>query len=145
MSERGYETQTRVAQPENAVRVVTLVHVLEEIPAPLQREVDAALAWLSAEQGRQFKLTGVVDPELAERSSGEPHTLTLIVCEGDQCLREQVRVRAVNGDFEISRADNSRKDSPAELDPLPGVRKDWLERAMTMHSFVVLVFYRGFW
>lgn len=118
---------------------------VEEISEALRPEVDAALAWLNAERGRSFKLTGVVDPEVAERSGGAPHDLTLILCDGDLCVREQVRVRAGSGGFEITRADAAREDPPAELDPLPGVRTGWLEGALAQHAFVVLVFYRGFW
>jgi hypothetical protein len=121
------------------------MQVVEEIPEALRPEVDAALAWLNAEQRRSFKLTGVVDPEVAERSGSAPHDLTLILCDGDLCVREQVRVRVAGGGFEISRADAARKDPPAELDPLPGARNGWLEGALAKHAFVVLVFYRGFW
>ena len=52
---------------------------------------------------------------------------------------------AAAGGFEITSADAARKDPPAELDPLPGVRSHWLEGALAQHAFVVLVFYRGFW
>ncbi len=121
------------------------MRVVEDIPQALRPEVHAALAWLNAEQGRSFKLTGVVDPEAAERSGGAAHDLTLILCDGDLCVREQVRVRISSAGFEISRADSGREDPPAELDPLPGVRHGWLEGALAKHTFVVLVFYRGFW
>jgi hypothetical protein len=121
------------------------MRIVEEIPAALLPEVEAALAWLNAEQGRHFKVTGVVDPELAEQSGGAAHALTLILCDGDLCVREQVRVRAASGGFEITSAGATREDPPAELDPLPGARKGWLADALAKHAFVVLVFYRGFW
>ena len=36
--------------------------------------------------------------------------------------------------------------SPAPLlDPPPGVRAGWLDDVLPKYSFVVLVFYRGFW
>jgi len=119
--------------------------IVEEIPEALEPEVEAALAWLDAERGRSFKVTGIVDPELAERSGGDSHDLTLILCDGDLCVREQVRVRAGSRGFEVSRADAAREDPPAELDPLPGARTGWLDGALAAHTFVVLVFYRGFW
>jgi len=125
--------------------VYVTMRIVEQIPDSLRPEVGAALAWLEAEQGCHFEVTGVLDPELAEQSAGEPHGLTLILCEGDRCVREQLRVRAVAGGFEITRADASREDPPAELDPLPGVRAGWLDAALAQHAFVVLVFYRGFW
>jgi hypothetical protein len=121
------------------------MRVVEEIPEALQPEVDAALAWLDAELGRRFEVSGIVDPETALRSGGEAHELTLILCDGDLCVREQVRVRARKGGFEICRANTVREDPPAELDPLPGVRAAWLDAALAKHAFVVLVFYRGFW
>ncbi|MGH9888320.1 MAG: hypothetical protein ACREBE_22490 [bacterium] len=121
------------------------MRVVEAIPDVLQREVDAALAWINAEQRHSFKVTAVVDPEIAERSNGAAHALTLILCEGDLCLREQVRVRAAGDGFEIASANPAREDPPATLDPLPGVRATWLAGELAVHAFVVLVFYRGFW
>jgi len=121
------------------------MRIVEEIPEALAPEVGAALAWINAEQGRRFALTGVVDPEVAERSDGKPHDLTLILCDGDLCVREQVRVRPGRGGFEISSAEAAGEDPPAELDPKPGARVGWLDAALAKHAFVVLVFYRGFW
>ena len=121
------------------------MRVVEEISGELQPEVDAALAWINAEQGRSFRLSGVVDPEIAERAGGVPHALSLILCDGDLCVREDVRVAAAAGGFEIRALDLAREDPPAELDPLPGVRTGWLEAELAKHAFVVLVFYRGFW
>ena len=48
------------------------MRIVEEVPEALRPEVEAALAWLNAAQGRHFELTGVVDPELAERAGGSP-------------------------------------------------------------------------
>ena len=121
------------------------MQIVETIPRALEPEVAAALAWLNAEQGRHFKVSGVVDPELALRSAGAPHDLTLILCESDLCVREQLRVREAGGGFEIARVDAAREDPPALLDPLPGVRSGWLAAELAQHAFVVLIFYRGFW
>jgi hypothetical protein len=122
-----------------------MTRVVEEIPAALHAEVDAALAWINATQQRRFKVTGLVDPETAERAVGATHDLTLILCEGDVCVREQVRVRAASGGFDFSAADSAHDDPPAPFDPPPGARTDWLDRALATHAFVVLIFYRGFW
>ncbi len=119
--------------------------IVEQVPEALQPEVDAALAWLAGEQGRRYAVTGIVDPELADRSGGAVHELTLILCDGDLCVREQIRVHPVAGGFEFESAVADREDPPAELDPLPGVRRGWLAGALAQHAFVVLVFYRGFW
>jgi len=121
------------------------MRIVEEIPVVLRPEVEAALAWLNAEQGRSFEVSGVVDPETAERSRLVAHDLTLILCDGDLCVREQVRVRSDAAGIVISRADAARQDPPAEIDPKPGVRSAWLAEALAKHAFIVLVFYRGFW
>lgn len=121
------------------------MRIVEEIPEALRAEVGAALAWLNAERGRSFHVTGVVDPELAERSPGVAHDLTLILCDGDLCVREQVRVRPMGGGWEVASAGAVSVDPPAELDPKPGARLGWLDAAVARHAFVVLVFYRGFW
>lgn len=125
--------------------VYATMRIVEGIPPALRREVEAALAWLNAEQGRRFAVTGVVDPELVEQSAGRAHELTLILCEGDLCMREQIHVRPGSGGFEFTRTDAELEDPPAELDPLPGVRSGWLAAELAKHAFVVLVFYRGFW
>ena len=121
------------------------MRIVEKIPAALRPEVDAALAWLNAAQGRKFELTGIVDPELAAQAGGEAHALSLILCEGGLCVREQLRVRPRAGGFEFTSAGATREDPPAELDPPPGVRQGWLEGVLAQHAFAVLVFYRGFW
>ena len=121
------------------------MRIVEEIPESLRAEVDAALVWLNERRGRSFAVSGLVDPELAEHSRAEVHDLTLILCDGDLCVREQVRVRPGRGGFEISSADAAGEDPPAELDPKPGARAGWLDAALAQHAFVVLVFYRGFW
>jgi hypothetical protein len=121
------------------------MRIVEEIPESLRAEVGAALAWLNVERGRSFSVTGVVDPELAESARRAAHELTLILCDGDLCVRERVRVRADGGGFEIRGTDAAVEDPPAELDPKPGVRVGWLDGALAKHAFVVLVFYRGFW
>ena len=119
--------------------------IVEVIPDALRPEVEAALGWLNAEQGSHFKVTGIVDPADVEASGAAPHDLTLILCEGDRCVREQLRVRAEGDRFEFARSGDERVDPPAELDPKPGARIGWIEAALARHAFVVLVFYRGFW
>lgn len=121
------------------------MQIVEEIPASLAAEVDAALRWLNAEQGSDFHVTGIVDPDLAERAHGAPHELTLILCEDDRCVRERFHVESRGNRFVVSRAGDDRLDPPAEIDPRPGVRAGWLDAALARHAFAVLVFYRGFW
>ena len=121
------------------------MQIVEEIPDSLRPEVDAAVAWLNAEEGTHFTVTGLVDPAPALRAAGAAHDLGLILCEGDRCVREQLRVRPQGGGFAISRAVEERVDPPPEIDPPPGARLGWLETRLAQHAFVVLVFYRGFW
>jgi hypothetical protein len=124
--------------------------VVEEIPTELRPDVDAAVAWLNGERGHAFTVTGILDPDgaLAQRShqADAPLDLSLILCDGDLCVREQLRVQPTNGSFDVALAtDAASEDPPAELDPLPGVRSAWLDDQLGVHEFIVLVFYRGFW
>ncbi len=125
--------------------------VVEEIPRELRADVDAAVAWLNRERGHAFELTGLVDPVDAvalrtRNGPGEPLDLGLILCDGDLCVREQVRVTHTNGEVHVALADEAlTHDPPAELDPLPGVRSGWLDAQLAESEFLVLVFYRGFW
>lgn len=121
------------------------MRVVETIPEALAPEVEAARAWLSAKRGQHFEVSGIIDPDAAARAAGQPHELGLILCDGDLCVREQVRIQPAGAGFEIEGTDETNEDPPAEMDPLPGVRQGWLDGALARHAFVVLVFYRGFW
>ncbi|MBO6555279.1 MAG: hypothetical protein JJ934_01095 [Pseudomonadales bacterium] len=123
--------------------------VSETIPSELQPRVDAALAWFNASENAEneaFKVTGIVDAEDALRGSDE---LRLIMCGGDRCEQRSFRVAGTNNAWEVELADDvlaTQGDKPqAELDPPPGVRSSWLDKALSQHAFVVLLFYRGFW
>lgn len=128
--------------------------VEESIPAHLADEAEAARAWFARDRGSEFKLTGIVDPqEVLER---EPDTdsrqFELILCGNrdgqDVCLRERFEVTTASQGFEVRLLEDSTPDvgSPAPLlDPPVGVRGEWLKKVLAAHSFVVLVFYRGFW
>lgn len=122
-------------------------NVVETIPEEIRAEVAAAVAWLSHERGHSFSVTGIVDPEeIRARRNGGALELGLVLCDGDLCVRENVCVRPTPTGFDFSLpADAAGEDPPAEVDPLPGVRKDWLATQLARHAFVVLVFYRGFW
>ncbi len=121
-------------------------NVVQAIPEALKPEVDAALAWLNAENGAQFEVSGIVDPErtLAQPEDGV-RDLSLVLCQGDLCVREQLRVERGRAGIECSRANAVSDDPPAELDPREGVRSGWIDKQLAKHAFVVLVFYRGFW
>ena len=123
--------------------------VSETIPDELAPRVEAAVAWFnaSAESAEdEFKVTGILDADEALSGSDE---LRLIMCGGDRCEQRSFRVKGSNDTWAIEFADTiqtQQEDKPqAELDPPPGVRIGWLDKALSQHAFVVLLFYRGFW
>lgn len=124
--------------------------VQETIPEALQPDVDVALAWFNSQQEVEFEVTGILDPDEALAGSGT-RELRLVLCGGDRCEQHSFRVAANGGGHEVAFAGESSDatsdtDSPqAELDPPPGARRDWLDGALARHSFVVLLYYRGFW
>jgi hypothetical protein len=128
--------------------------VEESIPAHLADEAEAARAWFAGDRGSEFKLTGIVDPDEVPEPDVErkARELQLILCGSrdgqDVCLRERFEVKPTGGGFEVRLLEDSTPDvgSPAPLlDPPVGVRGEWLKKVLAEHSFVVLVFYRGFW
>ena len=120
--------------------------IVEEIPEALRAEVDAAVAWLSARRGAAASRSAAWSiPSSPSARRREAHELTLILCDGDLCVRERVRVRPVAAGFEIASADAAARGSARRARPEAGVRAGWLDAALAQHAFVVLVFYRGFW
>ncbi len=128
--------------------------VEETIPAHLVDAAEAARAWFSQDQGSEFKLTGIVDPEAVPGCGPEApaRQLQLILCGSrdgeDVCLRERFAVEPAGQGFDVTHLEDTAHGlgSPAHLlDPPAGVRASWLEQALAKHAFVVLVFYRGFW
>ncbi len=123
--------------------------IIEEIPSELRPAVDAALAWINAERGSAFRVTGIVDPDdaLARRKDEGGFDLNLVLCQGDLCTKEQVHIRHEDGAIRCAQPVVSAPsdDPPAHLDPPAGTRAGWLAEKLAKHSFVVLLFYRGFW
>ena len=123
--------------------------VQETIPESFRSEVEAALTWFNQEQEKIFEVTGILDPELLEQDAVEK-TIKLILCSGDQCEQRTFNVRKESDRYTVSLVsadllDRSMESPPAILDPPPGPRRGFLDRALGQHAFVVLVFYRGFW
>ena len=123
--------------------------VSETIPDALQPQVDAALQWFNASAdagGENFKVTGILDADESLSGSDE---LRLILCGGDRCEQRSFRVKGANEAWEVEFAEGilapPEEKPQAELDPPPGVRSSWLDKALSQHAFVVLLFYRGFW
>ena len=128
--------------------------VEETIPNELAAEAEAARIWLNRERNTDFTVTGIVDPDesLRNEPASGGRELQLILCGNqdgrDVCLRERFELRPSGNGFEVSLLEDSGPEigSPAPtLDPPLGVRSSWLDAALAKHSFVVLVFYRGFW
>lgn len=123
--------------------------VSENIPDALQPRVDAALTWFngSAEAASdRFEVTGILDADETLNSAGD---LRLILCAGDRCEQRTFRVQGQANSWEVTLVGSEfvpHSEKPqAELDPPPGVRSSWLDKALSQYSFVVLLFYRGFW
>ncbi len=128
--------------------------VEESVPPDLVDEAEAARAWFARDRGAEFKLTGIVDPEQVRERDSETHTrqLQLILCGGrdgqDVCLRERFEVKPASEGFDVTLLEDSTPtvgSAAPLLDPPVGVRAGWLKQVLAQHSFVVLVFYRGFW
>jgi hypothetical protein len=127
--------------------------VEETIPDALRPEVEAALAWFNQREGVAFEVTGILDPETALEASGS-RELRLILCGGDRCEQRSFRVTKSDSGYEVAAFDDdpasgiggqSEGQVEARLDPPPGARREWIDRVLAQHAFVVLVFYRGFW
>ena len=123
--------------------------VSETIPSELQPRVDAALAWFNASAEaaeEEFKVTGIID---ADDTLGGSDELCLIFCGGDRCEQRSFRVTGTADAWEVEFTEGllaTPGEKPqAELDPPPGVRIGWLDKVLSQHAFVVLLFYRGFW
>ncbi len=100
--------------------------VVEEIPNELRADVNAALAWINAGRETAFRVTAIVDPEeaLARRGDEDGFDLSLVLCQGDLCLREQVRIRRSGDEIQCAAAGSAlpSDDPPPHLDPPPDTR-----------------------
>lgn len=123
--------------------------VTETIPAALQSDVDAAVAWFNRDQPIPFEVTGILDPEVA-LDSDPPRVLSLVLCGGDRCEQRSFRVAAADTGHDVTLLEEDpppagETERQAELDPPPGPRRSWLDRTLDRHDFTVVLFYRGFW
>ena len=123
--------------------------VSETIPDKLAPRVAAAVTWFnqSTESAEDiFKVTGILDPHEALNGSDE---LKLIMCGGDRCEQRSFRVTGSTDAWVVEPAESIATPQAdklqADLDPPPGVRAAWIDRTLSQHPFVVLLFYRGFW
>ncbi len=116
----------------------------DEIPEPIATHASAALEWINEREGRHFELTGLADVD-PRASTDDEFELGLILCEGDYCAREQVRLQRRDDGYEFTLVSAPTADIPPLLDPPVGVRRSWLEAQLEKFDFVLLLFYRGLW
>ena len=116
----------------------------ENIPEHLATATHEALSWINRERGSDYSLTGLVGVERIETTE-EPFEFGLVLCDGEICAREQIRVTPYGDAFRFNFADEAEPEIPPLLDPPPGVRREWLDKQLGKHEFVVLLYYRGLW
>ena len=122
------------------------MHGDENIAEALRPQAEAALAWLKATWQRSYEWTAIVDTEAAlSAGPGEAYDLGLVLCDGELCAREQVRVHPGADGLHFSLVDAPARAIPPLLDPPVGVRSRWLDTVLSRHEFVLLLFYRGLW
>ena len=122
------------------------VETNSDIPESLREPAEAALQWINASRAQPSELTGLVDYDSGlNAASGESFEMGLVLCDGNICDREQVRVTPVDGSFQFDLVEEAPREIPTLLDPPVGVRQDWLDSVLGRHKFVVLLFYRGLW
>lgn len=123
------------------------MNVAKDIPSELHGPAVAAVRWLNVDRGTAFELTGIVDSgaALAGHASDQPYELGLVLCDGERCAREQVRVESAEGEYRFRLVDAADPAIPPLLDPPEGVRRSWLHEQLGRHEFVLLLFYRGRW
>lgn len=122
------------------------MNTLQDVPYKLRPQVEAAVSWINQSQNRSFELTGLVDYEPAmDAAVDEGYELGLVLCDGEICTREQVRVEPSSDGWDFSFVATVERDIPPLLDPPEGLRRSWLESELKKHEFVLLLFYRGLW
>ena len=120
------------------------MHLPDDLPDQLVPAARAALSWVNDVRATSYELTGLVDVDEGV-DVANPFELGLILCDGELCMREQVRVLPDGEAYHFDFVEESAPDIPPLLDPPEGVRKDWLARQLEKHEFVLLLYYRGLW
>ena len=118
----------------------------EDIPSKLIRPSQAALDWINQQRGENYRLTGLVDMEAAlESKPGQAYELGIVLCSGEICAREQIRIEPSGDDFRFRFLEQIKEGIPPLLDPPEGVRATWLVDQLRDKRFIILLFYRGLW
>ena len=100
------------------------MNTLQDVPYKLRPQVEAAVSWINQSQNRTFELTGLVDYEPAmDAAVDEGYELGLVLCDGEICTREQVRVEPSQDGWDYSLVATVERDIPPLLDPPEGLRR----------------------
>lgn len=119
---------------------------ISKIPMELRQSGEAAVKWLNEKNNNSFYLTGIVDYESAlNAKTGQDYEFGLVLCNGEVCVREQVKVSLQKDGYTFNLVDSATPDIPPLLDPPEGIRSTWLTNVLQKHEFIVLLFYRGLW
>ena len=117
----------------------TTADIPQEFAAPAQ----AALAWFNERENTRFELTGIADAPL--HADADDFELGLVMCDGEICAREQIRIENTPAGFRFEQLDAPQAVIPPLLDPPPGLRRTWLSEQLEKFDFILLLFYRGRW
>ncbi len=120
------------------------METLEDIPAHLQPAVTSALSWLNEGRETPFAVTGLLGAERVDDVES-PFELGLVLCDGEFCSREQIRIIPEGSSFRCELAAQAQPEIPPLLDPPVGLRSNWLEAQLEKFEFVLLLYYRGLW
>lgn len=116
------------------------------IPPSLREPVAAALEWINASQGAEYEVTGVVEEQEAlNNGAGSDYEIGLVLCDGEICKCERIRIQTTHDGFNFSFSEVKRAEIPALLDPPAGIRSTWLDKQLQEYEFLLLLFYRGRW
>ena len=116
----------------------------EDIPEHLGPATQAALSWINHERAANYSLTGMIGADDRECADA-PFEVGLVLCDGEICAREQIHIIPDGGAYQFKFADEAEPDIPPLLDPPVGVRREWLDKQLEKHEFVLLLYYRGLW
>jgi len=116
----------------------------EDIPEHLGPATQAALSWINHERAANYSLTGMIGADDLECADA-PFEVGLVLCDGEICAREQIHIIPDGGAYQFKFADKAEPDIPPLLDPPVGVRREWLDKQLEKHEFVLLLYYRGLW
>ena len=116
----------------------------EDIPEHLGPATQAALSWINHERAANYSPTGMIGADDLECADA-PFEVGLVLCDGEICAREQIHIIPDGGAYQFKFADEAEPDIPPLLDPPVGVRREWLDKQLEKHEFVLLLYYRGLW